>query len=61
MLFFDVLELVSNTVIRSRLPLDKAERIRDQHQTAMLRAGRTLSRKRYGVRPCEAAGVKHAA
>jgi len=50
---YDVIELVSATVIRPSVPLDRAYRIRDEHQRAMLRAGRSLSRKRYGVRPAD--------
>ena len=47
---YDVVELVSQTVIRPNVSLVAAYRVRDQHQAAMLRAGRTLTRKRYSVR-----------
>ena len=57
-MIYDVIELVLNTVVRERVSLDLAYRIRDEHQDAMLRAGRTLHRKRYGVRPSVILGGK---
>jgi hypothetical protein len=54
---YDVIELVSATVVRSAVPLATAYRIRDEHQRQMLRAGRSLERKRYGVRPAAAKPV----
>ena len=50
-MLYDVIELVSDTVIRPTVSMQTAYSIRDQHQKAMLRAGRSLARKRYGVRP----------
>ena len=50
---YDVIELVSATVVRPAVPMEQAYRIRDEHQRVMLRAGRSLSRKRYGVRPTD--------
>jgi hypothetical protein len=53
MLRYDVMELVSGELIRPNLGAEEAYRVRDKMQDAMLRAGRSLKRKRYAVRPTE--------
>lgn len=50
---YSVIEVVSGEVIRANVGMDEAYRVRDQHQESMLRAGRTLLRKRYGLRVVE--------